>query len=476
MKTCKKSGRAKYLCSSLLLILILSTSGIISATRITPPAPIVQMNNMFKKIAENTMPSIVFIKTTRLAAARSNIPPMFRHFFRRFQAPNAPRRQVQGVGSGVIISKKGYVITNYHVIKGATGLTVTLYNNQEFKVRVMGYDEETDIAVLKMIGDLSKIKPAALGNSDKVSNGEIVFALGNPFGLRGSITQGIVSATSRSAEQAGGYDFIQTDAAINPGNSGGALINIYGEVIGINRMIYTRTGGYMGIGFAIPINRIKDVIAQILKTGKVTRGYLGVIPANPNDEASRRMSIRTGVRIAEVMPESPAEKAGLKPWDIIIKVNGKKIKNFNGLRRVISLTPPGKIVKITVKRKNRTLTLNVKLANKEQAIAGGGWGSENSREAASKTTAIFGMKIRNLKRQERAEHSLTHGVIVVSVKPNTPAFNAGVLPGDIILEIESLRMSSITRAKAIIASIKGRSTFQMRIKRGGRARFIVIER
>jgi serine protease Do len=454
----------------------MSVTGIVSATRISPPSAIVQMNDMFKTIAKKVMPTIVFIKTTRLAEGPANVPPAFRHFFRRFGAPNQPRRRVQGVGSGVIINKKGYVVTNYHVIKGATGLTVTLFNNQEYKVDVVGSDEETDIAVLKMIGDLSKIKSAALGDSDKVSNGEIVFALGNPFGLRGSITQGIVSATSRNAEQSGGYDFIQTDAAINPGNSGGALVNIYGEVIGINRMIYTRTGGYMGIGFAIPINRIKDVITQILKTGKVTRGYLGVIPANPNDEASRRMNILNGVRIAEVMPGSPAEKAGLKPWDIIIKVNGKNIKNFRMLRRIIALTPPGKAVRITVKRKTKIITVKVKLANKEQAIANGGWGTENNASGALKTINIYGMVLRNLKPQERNEHSVTHGVVVVSVKQNTPAFNAGVLPGDIILEIESLRMSSISRAKSIISGIRDRNTFQMRIKRNGQIRFMVIER
>lgn len=457
---------------------ILSTANTTQAARLNPPSSIVSMNNMFKQIAKNVMPSIVLIKVTRMATAR-RIPPMFRHFFRRFrrgQRGRTPRRRVKGVGSGVIISKKGYIVTNYHVIKGATGLSVQLVNNQEFKVKVVGKDEETDIAVLKMLGDLSKIKATSMGNSDKVKPGEIVFALGNPFGLRGSITQGIVSATARQTGAEYGYDFIQTDAAINPGNSGGALINIYGEVIGINRMIYTRTGGYMGIGFAIPINRVKDIVRMIIKKGRVTRGYLGIMPANPDDATSRRMNLRTGVKIAEVMPGSPAEKAGLKPWDIILRFNGKKIKNFRTLKRVVSLTPPGRVVSVIVKRGRRKLRLKIKLINRDLAINRDSKIPGNGNNSTGKTVKIFGMVIRNLTRSELGEYSVSHGVVVKKVIKNTPAYNAGIQPGDIILEIESLRMSSISRAKSIIDSVKERNTFQMRIKRGGRIRFIVIER
>ncbi len=445
---------------------------------ITPPATIVDMNNLFKQIAEKVMPAIVFIKVTRVTT-RQPVHPFFRHFFRGNpqQQQRQPERNVQGVGSGVIINNTGHIVTNYHVIKGATGISVVLVNNQEFKVQVIGSDEETDIAVLKIIGDTSKIKFANMGNSDNVRSGELVFALGNPFGLKGTITQGIVSATSRQAGESYGYDFIQTDAAINPGNSGGALVNIYGDVIGINRMIYTRTGGYMGIGFAIPINRVRDVVAQIVKHGKVTRGFLGIVPANPDEDASQRIRLATGVKVAEVIPNSPADKAGIKPWDVIIRINGSEVQNFGVLKRMIALTPPGTSIKMVVIRNNKQITLTVKLVSRELAANNEwNWGGDNATPPAGQTADIFGMIVRNMRPNERQEAAVTHGVVVSDVRPNTPALNAGVMKGDIILEIESLKLSSIARAKKILDIIKDKTTFQMRIKRSGTVRFIVVER
>jgi len=456
---------------SLTLIFSFVMSNQSNAERLTPPDSIVGMNNMFKEIAEKVLPSIVFIKTTRTVA--SNIPPAFRDFF-RFRERNQERR-VQGVGSGVII-EKGYIVTNYHVIKDATGLSILLTNNREYKVTVVGFDAETDVAVLKMIGDTSKVKAASLGDSDKLKTGEIVFALGNPFGLRGSITQGIISATSRQAEEEYGYDFIQTDAAINPGNSGGALVNIYGEVIGINRMIYTQTGGYMGVGFAIPINRVKDVVSMIITQGRVTRGYLGIVPANPDDETSRRLNISTGVRVGDVMPGSPAEKAGLKPWDIILKFNNKDIPNFATLRREVALTQPGKTVPIIIKRGNEVKTLQITLVNRDQALAGGPQRNGSQQGGAQSSSELSGMMVRNLTDNERNEASIPHGVVVTKVKPNSPASNAGIMAGDIILEIEGIAMTSVEKIVKINETIKSNATFQMRIKRNGQIRFIIIER
>jgi S1-C subfamily serine protease len=318
-----------------------------------------------------------------------------------------------------------------------------------------------------------------MGNSDKVKPGEIVFALGNPFGLRGSITQGIVSAVSRKTQRSYGYDFIQTDAAINPGNSGGALVNIYGQLIGINRMIYTRTGGYMGIGFAIPVNRVKEVVKMIIKHGKVTRGYLGIIPANPDSETSRKMNLKAGVKIAEVIPDSPAEKAGLKPWDVIIRVNGKRIKSFSTLKRIISLKRPGSRIRIRVKRQNKIRRFTVRLADRSKALdseinegLNRGRGERNSGNALS----MYGMTLKNLSPAQKRSVRVRYGVVVTNVKPNSPAMNSGLRPGDVILEIESLKMTSISRAKSILRSVQRKKAFQIRIKRNNRIRFIVIEK
>ncbi len=475
-----KSKKIAVIFFSLILLTGLVNKAQITArtNTVNPPDSIKAMNNIFTQIAKNVMPAVVLIKVTRVASAR-RMHPLFRHFFRqRNRGRQQPKRRVQGVGSGVIISKKGYIVTNHHVIKGAKGLSVMLVNNREFKVKVVGVDKETDMAVLKILGDISKISYAEMGNSDNVKPGEIVFALGNPFGLKGSITQGIISAVSRQTQRSYGYDFLQTDAAINPGNSGGPLVNIYGKVIGINRMIYTRTGGYMGIGFAIPINRVKEVISTIIKHGKVTRGYLGVIPANPDEKTSRKMKIKFGVKIAEVMEGSPADKAGLKPWDVIIKVNGKRIKNFGHLKRVISLKRPGKPVKITVRRKNRVKTFSVVLANRESAISSndGSLGEGGSTPGSRNTYTMFGMTLRSLTVAEKKRHKVRYGVVVTRIKPDSSAMDAGIRPGDVILEIESLKMTSISRAKQIFSNIKNKDTFQMRIKRRGRIRFMVIEK
>ena len=445
---------------------------------INPPESIVALNEVYKQIAEKVLPSVVFIKVTRVVDSQA-IHPFFRFFFRQDQEPNEQHRSL-GVGSGVIINKQGYIVTNYHVIKDSNSISVVLVDNQEFKVQIVGVDEETDIAVLKMIGDVSKIKHAFLGDSDKVKTGEIVFALGNPFGLKGTITKGIVSATSRQAGESYGYDFIQTDAAINPGNSGGALVNIYGEVIGINRMIYTRTGGHMGIGFAIPINRVKDIVSLIIKQGKVTRGFLGVIPANPDDETSKRMKIAKGVRIAEVLPNSPASNAGLKPWDIILKINDKDVENFNNLKRIINITPPGTKIKITYSRNNKIYTVDVILVERDPQKTNE-WGDlengkrRNQQQQEAKYE-IFGMELRNLTDQEKARLNIQHGVLVIKVKADTPSSEAGLMRGDIILEIESLKLNSVERVKEIIKSLSNNSSFQMRIKRGNAILFIVLEK
>ena len=460
----------------LFLIIILTGQYRISARNmVNPPRSIMAMNNIFKQIAKKVMPSVVLIKVTRLASRRMH--PFFRRFFRGY-GNRRQRRRVRGVGSGVIISKKGYIITNYHVIRNAKGLSILTVNNREYKVKVVGSDKETDIAVLKIIGNTSKLRVAAMGNSDKVRPGEIVFALGNPFGLKGSITQGIISAVSRQTKRSYGYDFLQTDAAINPGNSGGPLVNIFGQVIGINRMIYTRTGGYMGIGFAIPINRVKEVINIIIKHGKVTRGYLGIIPANPDDQTSRKMKLRYGVKIAEVMEGSPAEKAGLKPWDVIISVRNRRIKNFSHLKRVIALTRPGKRIRVVVRRRGKIKRFTVILANRDSALSYGGGHLEDAPNRSKKqaTFTLFGMTVRNLTYTEKRRLKVEYGVMIVKVKQDSSAVNSGVMSGDVILEIEGYKLTSTRQARIIQRRLRKRETFQMRIKRRGRIRFFVIEK
>ena len=319
-----------------------------------------ELQNRFHKIYNQYKDSIVFISTEKTVKLRYNNPFMEDPFFKQFFGPrkNIPKtRKRKGLGTGFIISSDGYICTNHHVVANMDSVTVKV-NDKEYKAKFIGSDPMTDIALLKIKGK-KDFKPVYFGNSDKVKIGDMTIAIGNPFGLDKTLTTGIVSATGRRAVDQVGNSHIQTDASINPGNSGGPLINVDGEVIGVNRMIYSRTGGNLGIGFAIPVNTVKKTLVQLKKYGKVKRGYIGVQISPLTAEFAKELGLKKpeGALVGSVMENSPAEKSGLMLKDVIIKVNGKKIYQFKDLIKIVGETRIGKTIQVTVWRNKNKVNL-----------------------------------------------------------------------------------------------------------------------
>ncbi|MDH7500527.1 MAG: DegQ family serine endoprotease [candidate division NC10 bacterium] len=333
------------------------------------PGDLSGVGEAFVEVAKSTKPAVVNISTTKVIRLREAPlspffnDPFFRRFFgedffRGFRVP--PEQRVQSLGSGVIVNQDGYIITNNHVVEQASEIRVLLGDKREFTGRVVATDPRTDVAVVKISGDHLPTIP--WGDSDRLQVGEWVLAIGNPFGLNQTVTAGIISATGRANVGIADYeDFIQTDAAINPGNSGGALVNVRGELIGINTAIFSRSGGYMGIGFAIPSNMAREVMEALIKKGKVTRGWLGVQIQSVTPELAKKFGLREtqGVLIAAVSEKSPAQKAGMKRGDIVLEFAGKRMEDPEHLRREVAHTEPGKQVPVKIWRNGKEIMLQV---------------------------------------------------------------------------------------------------------------------
>lgn len=390
-----------------------------------------QTSQAFTDIADKAMPATVFIKAEVPQTQQQYMNPFdlfgddfSRRFFGQQQmAPQAPQPQISG-GSGFLISADGYIVTNNHVIKDATTITVTINDGTEYTATVKGSDPRTDLAVLKI--DKKDLPYLSFGDSDILKVGEWVVAIGNPFGIGATLTVGVVSAKGRQDLGIASYeDFIQTDAAINPGNSGGPLLNLKGEVIGVNTAIFTRSGGYMGIGLSIPSTMAQNVIDQIVDNGTVKRAYLGVI-LQPVDKAlsdALEMEGQEGILISDVVKGSPAAKAGLQPGDIIVSFNGKPVKAVTKFRNEIALMNPGTTAKLKILRNNKKMDLTVTLGSQEAEVI--------SEEFIQK----LGIELENLTPDLNARlgyGSETQGVVITKVKPGSPAAQAGIQPGFLI--------------------------------------------
>ena len=432
------------------------------STTVNSTAPGIQTS--FAPIVDKDLPAVVNISSSKMVRNSGTVPtifmdPFFRQFFGDDFGRQARPQKQTGLGSGVIVRADGYILTNNHVIDGAVDIDVTLLDKRKFKAKVIGTDSKTDLGVLKI--DAKDLPTLTLGDSSKVRVGDIALAMGQPFGLGQSVTMGIISAKGRSGlDIIEGYqDFIQTDAAINPGNSGGALVDVRGDLIGINTAILTHNGGgNEGVGFAVPINLAHGVMDQMIAHGKVTRGYMGVDLQDLDATMARalRMTDLRGVLISGVVPGSPAEHAGIQRGDVIREVNGERAEDRNSLRLRISSMAPGSTVHVKLLRDGAERTVSVTLIEIPSQMARSAPAPDDHGQSSN---ALDGVQVETLgpayRQQLRLQPSV-QGVLLTDVAPGSPAADAGLQPGDVIQEVNRERIASVSDFDRAIRRSQGR--------------------
>ncbi|MEE4352934.1 MAG: DegQ family serine endoprotease [Desulfatiglans sp.] len=443
----------------------------------TGPAPLnipESFSGLFKKASK----SVVNISTVKVVKGSRETPfsfrgpfgnnDPFRDFFDRFLRDQMPKDFKQrSLGSGLIIDKDGFILTNNHVVEKADEINVRLSDNREFIATIVGRDSKTDLALIRIKAD-TPLEPLPFGDSDELEVGDWVVAIGNPFGLGNSITAGIVSAKYRQIG-AGAYDnFIQTDAPINPGNSGGPLLNTAGEVIGINTAIFSQSGGSVGIGFAIPVNMAKDLLPQ-LKEGKVVRGWLGVMIQKITPELMEKLGLKDdrGALVADVSEEGPADKAGIERGDVIVSFGGKEIREMHDLPYAVASTPVGKKVNVEIIRNGKKKSLKAKVGELE----------EKSEAAFTRQEdPDLGMKVEEINPQlaRTFRLPLAAGLVIVQVEKDTPAAEAGLRAGDIILEVDQVPIKTLETYYEKIREFKEGDTILLLIKRGRSAHYATL--
>ncbi|MEW6068661.1 MAG: DegQ family serine endoprotease [Nitrospirota bacterium] len=431
-------------------------------------------NEAITEVVAAVKPSVVNISSTKTVKTHGFSPffddPFFRRFFGdEFRFFEKPREHKQyGLGSGVIVDKDGYILTNNHVIKGADEIKVKLPDKREFKGKVIGTDPKTDIAVIKI--DTKNLPIIKFGDSDKLRVGETVLAIGNPFGLTQTVTSGIVSATGRANVGIADYeDFIQTDAPINPGNSGGALVNIKGELIGINTAIFSTTGGYQGIGFAIPSNMAKVVMESLVHEGKVVRGWLGVSIQSLTPDLSKHFNVKDGkgCLVTDIIENSPAEKSGIKRDDIIIEFDGKEIEDPTDLRNRVAGTVPGREVEIKFLRDGKIKSVKVEISELP---------SEMEKLPGEFDNLLKGIHVQNLTSMIRKNLQVPkriNGVLISDIEDGSPA--EGVLSkNDLILAINKKEIKNMDDYKVLVSKIKADEDILLLIYRNGSTIYITL--
>ncbi len=437
----------------------------------------------FARVAHAVTPAVVNI--TRSWGARPRDAREFRDrkedFFRFPRSPHGPMdprlepREPRGggMGSGVIVSPDGYIVTNNHVVQGASELMVTLPDKREFEAKVIGTDPKTDLAVIKV--DARDLPYVRWGDSLKVQVGDYVLAIGNPFGLNSTVTLGIVSALGRGRMGITQYeDFIQTDAAINPGNSGGALVNVRGELIGINTAIVSRTGGYQGVGFAVPVTMAKPIYESLRETGRVVRGYLGVGIQDVTQDLAELFSLEEskGVLVSDVAEESPAGRGGLKRGDVIVGYREMPVEDAVSLQQMVTRTPIGTEAPIKVVRDGREKNLTVKIGEHPDAM------KVARAEHQGSTSALAGVLVREVETQIGRDLGLnrkTRGVVVTSVLPGSGADRAGLSRGDVIREINRQPITSLQDYEQLIAGLEEDQRVLLLINRRGASLFLTVK-
>ncbi len=438
----------------------------------------------FTALVEKNSQSVVNISTTQTVKSQRpmfspelNLPDgsqygdLLKHFFGQPRQPSK-KRETHSLGSGFIISTDGYVLTNHHVVKGADEIIVRLQDRRELKATLIGSDERSDVALLKIAAD--KLPVAKLGISQHLKVGEWVFAIGSPFGFESSVTAGIVSATGRSLPNENYVPFIQTDVAINPGNSGGPLFNLKGEVVGINSQIYSRSGGFMGLSFAIPIDMAMTVSQQLKTSGRVDRGWLGVRIQDVTRELAESFEMKKprGALIAQIINGSPAELAGLEVGDVIIAFNGKNVDISSSLPPMVGITSLDKEVPVTIIRDKAVKVINVNLQKLPEDP------SLLSQETVGKPRAelVLGMSVKNINKSMKNNSSIPLiGVVVVNVNAE-PALHSGIRPGDVLVQLDGHTLESVQRLKEVVAKLPDKEFISVLINRQGAPIFLALKK
>ena len=430
-------------------------------------------------LVERQGPAVVNISTTRLVKRGGEGFPFavpddeaMQEFFRRFfpggpGGPGGPAQEIpaRGAGSGFIVSSDGYILTNAHVVKGADEVEVKLIDKRKFSAKVVGADSRTDIAVIRITA--TNLPIVKLGDPARLRVGEAVVAIGSPFGFENSVTAGIVSAKGRSLPSESYVPYIQTDVPINPGNSGGPLFNLQGEVVGINSQIYSRSGGYQGVSFAIPIDVAMDVAEQLKGTGKVSRGWLGVgiqeVTADLAD--SFGLDRPRGALVSQVQPDSPAAKAGLQASDVILQFNGRPVENSGDLPRMVGMAKPGAKIPLQVWRKGRTQDVSVVLGELpgEEQLAG-----KNGR-----TYSRGGLALSELTAEQRRELNIDHGLLVEEVTGD--AARAGIRVGDVILAVNNAKVATVEAFRKAIAAVQKGKSAAILVRRGEGSLYVPLK-
>ncbi len=447
-----------------------------------PSARGVLSDDAFVSVAEAARASVVNISSVRMVSESGEqfpLPffddPSFRRFFgeefeRRFRVPR--ERREQGLGSGVIVTPDGYIVTNSHVVEQAEEIQVLLADKRRFKANLVGTDPKTDVAVVKI--EASGLSTLPWGDSSKLRVGQLVLAVGSPFGLTQTVTMGIISAVGRAEMGIVDYeDFIQTDAAINPGNSGGALVNLKGELIGINTAIFSRSGGYMGIGFAIPSNMAKTVMKSLIKHGKVVRGWLGVSIQEVTEDLAKEFGAAEakGALVGDVVPDSPAAKVKLERGDIITRFEGTTVKDPTHLRTLVSETAPGTTVTLTILREKREREIKVTLGELPKDVAAA---LRPPPESARGDHALAGVTVEPLPPDRPGRFRREPGVLVSEVDPDSPADRAGLQVEDIIREINRKPVRTVADFERLTRQLAPRDRVLLLITRGGATIFMTV--
>jgi serine protease Do len=436
------------------------------------PAALPLGSGTFAQVVETVGPAVININSIiRAGSGRTPVEEFFGdEFFRRFFGDVPEREQLQrSLGSGVIVDPSGVALTNAHVVERATDIEVVTSDGKKHKAKVVGTDRRTDLAVLRLQGG-GPFRAASLGDSDRLKVGDWVVAIGSPFGLQQTVTAGIISAKGRSLTGGAFDDFLQTDAAINPGNSGGPLVNMNGEVVGINSAILSRSGGNVGIGFSIPANMAKRIYTELVAKGKITRGWLGVSiqPLTPELAKGFGMKEPRGALISDVIADSPAEKAGIQAGDIITEFDGKKLEGPQDLQRAVANTPPGRGVPLTLWRDKGTRTVEIKIAETpDDAVA---------LKTGGKGKSLLGLDVRPITPDIARQLNLRNleGVVVARVEDDSAAAEAGLQRGDVIREVNRQRIRTMQEFEKVTRDVKEGDRVTLLLQRGNQALYVAF--